>query len=256
MLDWAGSSLLVDVGNSRTKWGLGKNGRIEPGEPFATETFNNNAETLACCWQSALPPVQVLVANVAGAEIARCLEAWTQRHWGLAPQFIRSEAAGFGVRNAYLSPGKLGVDRWVALVGARHTRQGPICLADCGTAITVDAMDAEGKHLGGVIAPGLMLMRRSLVAGTSALPFAGVAFHDRLARETSAAIVSGTLQAAAGLLERCFREAAIRLGSETRLLLTGGDAQAIAPLLEIPFEVRSELVLEGLLMIATHRRPE
>ncbi len=250
MIDCSDSFLLIDIGNSRTKWGVAKNGRIESGEPFATQCFKNKAATLGRCWQNVPPPAQVAVANVAGPDCATRLDAWTKRCWGLAPRFASPEAEGFGVRNAYFDPGKLGVDRWVALIGARHACPGPVCVADCGTAITVDAMDSEGVHLGGVIAPGLMMMRRSLVSGTSALPFAKEDFRGSFVRETAAAIGSGTLQAAAGLVERCYRETASKLGGDPRLLLTGGDALAIGPLLEMPFESRPDLVLEGLLIIA------
>lgn len=254
MIDPSDSYLLIDIGNSRTKWGVAKNGRIDPGEPFATQCFENNPEILVNYWRNRLPPTQVVVANVAGSEIAACLVSWTQRYWNLAPRFVSSEAEGFGVRNAYFEPGKLGVDRWVALIGAHHACPGPVCVADFGTAITVDALNSEGVHLGGVIAPGLRLMHRSLVSGTHDLPLAGEAFQESLACETAAAIASGTRQAAAGLAERCYRETAAKSGCEPRLLLTGGDAPTIAPLLEMPFESRPELVLEGLLVIAESGR--
>ena len=278
MIDCSESFLLIDIGNSRTKWGEAKNGRIFPGEPFLTQCIKNNSETLVSAWRKIIPPAQVVVANVAGPACANSLHAWTEECWGLEPRFVRSEAEGFGVRNAYFNPGKLGVDRWVALIGAHHTRSGlvcgleppdfilpptigahhahpvPVCVADFGTAITVDGMDSEGVHLGGVIAPGLRLMRQSLVTGTSDLTFAGDAFCGSFARETASAIASGTLQAAAGLIERCHRETASKLGCEPRLLLTGGDAPAIAPLLGVSFDLRPELVLEGLLVITESGR--
>ena len=254
MIDCSDSFLLIDIGNSRTKWGEAKNGRIIPGQPFSTQCFKHNTETLVSTWRKITPPAQVVVANVAGPEIASCLAACTQRCWDLAPRFVSSESEGFGVHNAYLDPGKLGVDRWVALIGAHYVRPGTVCVADFGTAITVDVMDSEGVHLGGVIAPGLTLMRQSLVSGTSDLAFAGDAFCGSFARETASAIASGTLQAAAGLIERCHRETASKLGCEPRLLLTGGDALAIAPLLGVSFDLRPELVLEGLLVIAESGR--
>ncbi len=240
-------ALLIDIGNSRVKWGWAKAGRIEPGEPFATPAC---PDAFAERWADAPPPAQVLVANVAGAGLAADLKAWTQKHWRLVPRFIRSEARGFGVTNGYASPEKLGVDRWAALVGARHACPGPVCVADCGTAITLDVLDGEGRHLGGLIAPGLGLMRGSLARGTSGLGLAEGEHPDRLARDTAAAIASGTRQAAAGLVEHGFRAAARLLGGEPRLLLTGGDAPNIAAELDIPGELRPDLVLEGLWVMA------
>jgi type III pantothenate kinase len=254
MNDLDRSCLLIDMGNSRVKWGLGKLGRIEPAKPFATPDILSD-KMLSTIWGDAPSPAQVVVANVAGSDIADHLKAWTQQHWGLAPHFVHSKAKAFGVTNAYFNPQQLGVDRWVALIGARHSFSGPVCVADCGTAITVDAVDAAGIHLGGVIAPGLAMMRRSLVSGTSALPFADGDFHESLARETLSGIASGTRQALAGLIERCFRQTAVRLGIEPHLLLTGGDALAIASILAMPVELRPDLVLEGLLVISESEPP-
>ncbi len=242
-------ALLIDIGNTRVKWGLGQSGLVLPGQPFATHTLNQT-DPPADCWQDLPSPSHVIVANVAGADIAESLKRLTKRRWNVTPRLVCAEAEAFGVRNAYRYPEKLGVDRWVALIAARHAGLGPVCVADCGSAVTVDALDAEGIHLGGVIAPGLAMMRRSLVAGTNALQFAEGGFPDRFARETTAAIASGTCQAIAGLIERCFRQTASRLGTEPRLLLTGGDALAIDPWLELPVEIRPDLVLEGLLVIA------
>ena len=250
MIETVPPRLLIDIGNTRTKWGLTNRGRIVAGEPFPTADFAQPGASHWTDWRDMPPPQQILVANVAGAQVADCLSHWTERTWGLTPGLIQAEAEAHGIRNRYVHAEKLGVDRWVALVAARRAHPGPVCLADCGTAITVDAMDAKGAHLGGVIAPGLMLMRRSLMSGTHALPLAEGSSSDSFARETQAGIRSGTLLAAAGLLTRCWQETATLLGGEPTLLLTGGDAQAIAAVLQLPFEIRPELVLEGLMVIA------
>lgn len=243
----AGGLLLVDIGNSRVKWGWAGAGRIEPGEPFATPAA---APVFPDAWMDAPPPGQIVVANVAGEGVAAALRAWSEGRWRLSPRFVRAEAEGFGVANGYETPGKLGVDRWVALVGARRACAGPVCVADCGTAVTFDALDGAGRHLGGLIAPGLALMRGSLARGTRGLVLAGGEAQDGLARDTAAAIAAGTRQAAAGLVEHAFRAAARELGVAPSLLLTGGDAPDVAAALAVPCEVRPNLVLEGLLAIA------
>lgn len=235
--------LLIDIGNSRVKWAWAKPGRIESGEAFNTV---NVPLAFPGAWEDAPPPSQVWVANVAGTGIAQALETWTKRHWDIAPRFVCSEAQSHGVTNGYDHPEKLGVDRWVALIGARHLYAGPVCVADCGTAITFDALDGEGRHLGGLIAPGFSLMRGSLARGTHALPLSEDSAAEPLARTTVAAIASGTRLAAVGLIERAFRDATQRLGSQPRLLLTGGDAPLIAAALEVPNTLRPDLVLEGL----------
>jgi type III pantothenate kinase len=105
-----------------------------------------------------------------------------------------------------------------------------------------------------LIAPGLSLMRESLARGTHGLNLAGGGSAGSFAQDTVAAIIGGTLQATAGLLERSFHTAERRLSEKPRLLLTGGDAPIIAAELNIPHQLRPDLVLEGLLAIA-HDRP-
>ena len=242
-----GTALLIDIGNSRVKWGWASRSRIEPGEPFATSA---SLDEFPRRWAGLPAPAQVVAANVAGAGIGDSLKAFTEQRWGLAPRFVHSQAQAFGISNGYTNPEKLGVYRWLALIGARQAGTGPWCVADCGTAITVDALDAEGRHLGGLIAPGLALMRAALARGTHALPLAGTDAEVGLARDTAAAIANGARQAAAGLVERAFRDTARRLGVAPRLLLTGGDAPVIGADLEISHDIKPQLVLEGLYVIA------
>lgn len=241
--------LLIDIGNSRVKWGRAGNGAVAPGVSFDTHDPMALKRFLAELKVDP-PPSQIMVSNVAGKEIAARLTDGCEEGLGVAPKFIRSQARGFGVVNAYQAPERLGVDRWAALIGARRLGAGPWCVADVGTAITWDVLDAEGRHLGGLIAPGLGLMRRSLIQGTSDLIAAAEVRRDRLARDTASCISCGARQAAAGLLERGFREAARRLGTPPGVLLTGGDAAEIAAELEIPHQSRPHLVLEGLWVMA------
>lgn len=239
--------LLVDIGNSRVKWGWGDAVGIRAGTPFATADL---ATALAVHWRGLPPPAQVLVSNVGGAAAAATLQAWTQPHWQLTPVFARSVAAGFGVVNGYAAPETLGVDRWLALVAARGLHTGPVCVADCGTALTFDALDGQGRHLGGWIAPGLGLMRQALARGTAALPDITSTAVTGLADNTRAGIAGGTLQAAAGLIEGGMRRVAEHSNAAPALLLTGGDAAAIAAVLAMPSVTQADLVLQGLQIIA------
>jgi type III pantothenate kinase len=242
------SVLLVDIGNSRVKWGLASDGRIVSGESFGSKDFAQ----FPASWQAMPPPAQVWIANVAGQKIAALFKTWIAQHWGLDPHFARSEAQRFGVVSGYTCPEKLGVDRWVALVGARHVCAGPVCVVDCGTALTFDVLDAKGQHLGGLIAPGLSLMRGALARGTHALPWTeNLSEEGCFAHDTETAIAKGTGLAAVGLIERAFWDAAQYLGREPRLLLTGGDAPILETALNLSYEYWPDLVLEGLQVMAT-----
>lgn len=243
-----GAVLLVDVGNSRLKWGLSRDGALTPGEPCASgyERLPGELETR---WGNLPPPARVLISNVAGFAAAAVLHAWIRERWNLDPCFVRPKACAYGVTNGYTHPEKLGVDRWVALVGARRLQAGAVCAVDCGTAITADVLDASGQHWGGLIVPGLNLMRKALIAGAQGLSgeeWRNCAF---LGQDTAAAMSGGALLAAAGLIERVLRDSARKLGTTPRLLLTGGDADSVGAALETPYRSIPELVLEGLLVI-------
>lgn len=247
--DRGGPRLLVDIGNSRIKWGLGENGRVDAGPPFAAECAPLMGE-LDRQWGGLPAPASVVVSNVAGSEIGACLQNWVGRRWGLPVRFVLPEACAYGVVNGYENPEQLGVDRWVCLVAARHAHPLPACIADCGTAITVDALDACGNHLGGLIAPGLTLMQQALIQRTQGLHQGEGVYSGLLAGNTAAAMMNGARQAGVGLIERTLRAAGRLLGCEPHLVLTGGDAQTIAAELSVPYALAPNLVLQGLLAIA------
>jgi type III pantothenate kinase len=158
---------------------------------------------------------------------------------------VKPQAQAFGVVNAYQQPERLGVDRWLSLVAVWQQYQVSACIVDCGTAITVDLLDAHGRHQGGLISPGLMLMKESLGQGTAALSVSDASHVFGLADSTEAAIYSGTLMAAIGLIEHVLA----KHPSGIRLILTGGDAELIAGQLDAVSTVDPDLVLRGLLCV-------
>lgn len=241
--------ILADIGNSRVKWGRAERGRLFSGEAFATEA-TRLAEHLDRHWGALEPPEAVYVSNVAGADIAEHLSKWVAARWGVLPRFARAEAARCGVVNGYENPGQLGVDRWVGLIGLKGHYPLPACLADCGTALTFDVLDAGGRHLGGLIAPGPAAMRRVLLQETRGIGEVDGGAAEGLGRNTAAGVAGGVLRACAGLVEKSAREAAGRLGRTPTLVLAGGDGEAIGRYLDIPHRFDGDLVLEGLLILA------
>ncbi len=141
---------------------------------------------------------------------------------------------------------RLGADRWAAIIGAYKVFGGPACVIDAGTAITVDAVDARGLHLGGLIAPGPQSMRRALVDATANLRDLGEGELALLCKDTRSAISSGGWHAAAGLVERMHMLVGKRLGPKTRFIMTGGDAERLDALVPGRFTLSPDLVLLGL----------
>lgn len=242
------SVLIVDIGNTRLKWRCVEQGEWATGGAFATDDAIKagfDAE-----WSNLPAPEAVYVSNVAGAGIAATLEAWVASHWRVPVHFARSEALAFGVANGYEQPERLGVDRWVALIAARHHYRLPVCVVDVGTALTVDVLDREGRHLGGLIAPGPALMKRALSLETRGVRAVSGEAADWLGRNTADGVEIGTLRACAGLVETVWRDGAKWLGRAPSVVVSGGAGEAIARLLTMPYRLDSDLVLRGLLILA------
>ena len=244
------SLLLLDIGNSALKWARADGRQLLDGGRFVHRDADLQAYAEAN-WRQADRPASVVVANVAGPGIATRLAAWVGQHWGLEPRFLVSGRAAGGVTSGYAVAETLGIDRWAALVGARAAVPGAACVVDCGTAITVDLLDARGRHHGGLIVAGIDLMQQALQRNTVNLlvPPAQTAAAP-LADNTADAIVSGSVYAAAAAIERIARDMEATTGGSVDVLLTGGDADRVAPLLTLRFARQPDLVLRGLAILA------
>jgi type III pantothenate kinase len=163
---------------------------------------------------------------------------------------VRATEQWNGLRNGYQEPRRLGADRWAALVGARQAVEGDACVVDCGTAVTVDALRADGSFLGGAICAGLALTREALAARTAGLRIPVSAARDALARSPEDAIAGGTLHGAAGAVDRLIDEVCGVLGPTPSVLVTGGDADVLVPLLRHPCRYLPDLVLRGVATLA------
>jgi type III pantothenate kinase len=241
------SRLLVDVGNSRLKWACFSGGHI--GTVSALAHDRDSIPGLHEAWQTQPVPESIWVSNVAGAGIEATIARTTHSLWGILPHFARSEARACGVVNGYSEPRCLGVDRWLALLAAFRANGGPVMVVDAGTAVTVDVVDAQGQHLGGLILPGLHLMFDALMQSTGITPLEGLPGPTLLGSDTSTCISAGVWQAVAGMIERVRR----RLWEERRLhplpILTGSDAEILAVELADRPRVDGNLVLQGLSMM-------
>jgi len=236
--------LAVDAGNTRIKWGLtdgaawAERGAAATGQPA----------DLDAAWACLARPHAMIVSNVAGKAAGEALRNLAAR-WALEPRFIASRGVQCGVRSSYEDPAQLGCDRWAALIGAWRLSPRASLVVNAGTAMTVDALSGEGLFVGGVIAPGLDLMRRALDRHTAALRYqpGEVRFFPG---NTGDAIMSGAAHALAGAIERManfLREA----GEESvHVMLSGGDAAWLRPLLALETVHVENLVLEGLAAIA------
>lgn len=236
--------LAIDAGNTRVKWGVFDGGKWNPCGALPTA----EAARLATQWQAIEGPVRAIASNVAGPAVADALQrVCAARGWPLS--FVGSQAAQLGVTNGYADPAQLGSDRWAGLVAAHHAHAGHKLVVNAGTALTVDALTAEGRFAGGLIVPGPALMRGALSSGTAGLRRAEGQF-DALAQNTPDAITTGAVQACVGAIERMRAAMAERGTAPEAVVLSGGAAPELAHHIPGRVVVEENLVLDGLLRIA------
>ena len=251
------SFMAIDIGNTRLKWA--QYASPQPGATLLAHgaVFLEAMDELAeRDWHGLATPTSMLGCIVAGEAVKRRAEEQLEL-WDVAPRWVVSTAHACGVTNGYEHPNRLGVDRWVALIGAWHRviAQGPprpALVVMVGTAVTVDALDQSGRFLGGLILPGFGLMLRALEMGTAGLK-APTGEAVEFPTNTSDALMSGGADALAGAVERMHRKLLRRTGAEPMLIMSGGAAVKLAPISELPFETVDTLIFEGLLQLHSRR---
>lgn len=230
--------LLIDAGNSRCKWA-----RLELGvRTHGGVADNADWRELQRSFAELPFPSRILISNVGGDAMMQRLRTLCSG-WPVSPEFIAARGEQCGVRNGYEYPGRLGSDRWAALIAAWRRMRRACLVVNCGTATTIDALSSSGEFLGGLILPGVTLMRQSLLLSAAQLKELDGNLCD-FPRNTADAIHSGVLRATLGAIEHQY--ALLDAGG---CILSGGAAGEIGPCLGMPVERVDNLVLEGLQII-------
>lgn len=255
-------NLLIDIGNTNLRW-VSQEG-IDLGEPESVRHSGGVPPDLIAAWESLAVPCRVLVANVGGEPVAAAVGRVVRALWGLQVEPVAVRRSHLGLQVAYPDPSRLGVDRWLAMLGALGLGDSGTLIVDAGTAVTYDLLLPGGEHLGGLILPGIEMMRVALLQGTRIPPsgpgpIPGISAVEPWATDTAPAVVSGALQALGALADRLYDRLVLRcsplagLSPESRgpaLLLTGGDAERLAPAIGRSLQVVPDLVLRGLARLA------
>lgn len=251
-------ALLLDVGNSRIKWGILDDGDIRRTGHISQDRIREKGLQVLT---TKLPRRvdDVFVSNVAGTSFATRLSGVVGMHCDCDVRFARSEKRGWGVRNSYTQPRRMGVDRWVAMIGAWAEVQKTCLVVDVGTAVTLDAIDGKGMHLGGQIIPGVSTMATALSSATSdipqvrPLPARKGAGLQMFAHNTAAAVREGAQNAVVGAIDRAIRTLQSN-GYKPTTVLTGGDASRILEAFSVTPLHRPHLVLQGLAQMLERAR--
>lgn len=252
------SFLAIDIGNTRLKWALYPHARPGAHPVAAGVEFLENIDRLADQHWATLPkPGRMLGCSVAADAVKRRVEEQMEELWDVPAHWVVASAAEAGVINGYDHPTRLGADRWVAMIGARHRMlaegpERPMVVVMIGTAVTVEAVDPYGRFLGGLILPGHGIMLRALESGTAGLhvPTGEV---RQFPTNTSDALTSGGTYAIAGAIERMVQHVQRHCGAAPACYMTGGAGWKMAPHMSVPFELVDSLIFDGLLVIAQVR---
>ena len=242
--------LLIDSGNTRIKWAVvdpQQSAQIDAAGWLASGVVSSTELAEAAPAWRGLGIDGALISHVAGTERRHQLAQILSTQCGLASaqiDWFASTAMAGGVRNGYRQASQLGCDRFASLIGARALFPAQrLIVATCGTATTIDALDADGFFLGGMILPGLGLMATSLAQQTAQLPQISDAFAAPpvFADQSDAAIRSGCLTAQAGAIAL-----ALNAHQGARCILSGGAARFVTTVLAPPHHLIDNLVLLGL----------
>ena len=245
--------LVIDVGNTRLKWAWLTSTGLSDQQAIVHRDAKPGIWTSAL-FESGQKPSRVLVSNVAGAAMAKTLAQLAKKKFKVKVEFVTATHEFQGLTNGYLDPALLGADRWLALIGAWTMAHTALCVVDAGTAVKVDGVDASGQHLGGLIAPGIHMMREALMNRTSDIAKAALcstpSLAGILANNTIGAVSRGAVFALAGMADRAAEVIEQSTGARPKLFITGGDAGMITGTMLGHGEIVPDLVLRGLALIA------
>ena len=247
--------LLVDIGNTRIKWARFDGRRL--GRQHAAVHAGWGGEDYARRVFGAGRGIErVLVASVAGTRVERGVALAARRARAPVPEFVTSQRHAGGLAVGYAEPWRLGVDRFVAAIGAHQLAKGrAVIVVGVGTAMTIDLVDGKGRHRGGAIIPAPALMVDTLLTNTHGIrrrAQGGGAGGDSLfGRSTRAALLNGSRYAAAALIDRAVDEARALLGGGRAplVMLTGGGAPSVQPVVRSTCVSVPDLVLRGLAVL-------
>ena len=249
--------LVMDVGNTRLKWAWLTSTGLSDQQAIVHRDAKPAIWT-AAIFDAGQKPTRVLISNVAGPAMAKTLAQLSKKMFQVNVEFVTAAHDFHGLTNGYLDPALLGADRWLALIGAWTRVRSTLCVVDAGTAVKVDSVDANGMHLGGLIVPGIHMMRESLMNKTSdiakAVEHSTPSLAGVLANNTIGAVSRGAVFALAGMADRAAEVIEQSTGVKPKLFITGGDAGMITGTMRSHGEIVPDLVLQGLAVIAAQPR--
>jgi type III pantothenate kinase len=223
--------LELDCGNSFIKWRVLDSGIVDA---FAEGVVGSDVALIDSL--TALPGLLLTrcrLVSVRALEETSKLVAALEAAFGVAVSCAASAREMAGVRNGYEEFERLGLDRWLAMLGGFKLASGACLVLDFGTAATADFIAADGEHLGGFICPGMPLMRNQLRTHTRKIRYDDVAAEQALERLSPGRTTVEAVERGCTLMLRGFVLTQLELarsywGDEFTVFLTGGDAELVS----------------------------
>jgi type III pantothenate kinase len=239
--------LCIDVGNTRIKWCVWQGNQMQ--HKAVVEYESTQLIDLLEQSFSRLEPQDVVVSCVASLQVNEIIALWFSRAWQRQVYFVGSKKQQLGVINSYKNEQQMGVDRWVAMLAAFHRHQSAVFVIDCGTAITLDLVDDAGAHLGGLILPGLNMMRQSLYQGANGIQ-SQQGNEVLFASNTQDAVSGGCFHLLISGLKGLYQQYRKQIKGRMVCVITGGDGEKVAKHMECDCQFEADLILYGLRLIA------
>ncbi len=242
--------LLIDIGNTKTKWMLRDNKSIYKHDSFLTEDIDQDH------FKFDEKVRKIVISNVAGFEKEAILKI-KLKNFSCPIEFIKPHKMYKHFLNNYQDAAKLGTDRWLSALSVSHDIKQAAVIASVGTAVTVDYVSYDQKtnqHTfeGGVILPGLHLTKNTLSNDTADLKN-GEGVFQMPPIDTANAIESGFILSVLGNIKSFF-ELASNQSKDVVIILSGGDAEIIHEHMDESLRkyvsIKKDLVLEGLFVLA------
>ena len=247
--------LLIDFGNSRCKWALLESEALQEVTVYSYVNEEPSQHVQEIIQKLPLQKInEIHVVSVLGESFNSAFSTHIANQSGVEVKFYFAQLNSFGVALSYADPLNYGSDRYAAIVAAHHETSGVKIVVDCGTATTVDAIDAQGKLLVGLIMPGIGLMCSSLAGKASGIPFSHEKNSVQLFNDsTQDAVYSGSVMILRHGLYGIVEEIVRGIDDQVTLYVTGGESgvmgfssQSFDQSFGVELFKRPNLVLEGL----------
>lgn len=246
------TKLLFDVGNSRIKWAYSAQGEFVTTGSLPARDISPSILKRKFGEQS--PPNSIWISNVGSSEVLDQLNQWFNSEMDLTPTIVKVSKHSCGIDNHYQSQDTLGVDRWLAAIGARSVvDQGHVIIVDAGTAVTIDWLSDSNQYEGGAIVPGVELMHDALTSRTAGVKSKFSWTQQILGGSTVECVNSGISFALVGAIERIVSQLTKQIAAPVSMILTGGNAEPVSQRSDLAFIIENELVLLGVANVSSEK---